>query len=640
MIRLGFMRGNNIALTRPATLSLQQVRRSGVSRFSGVSVRSATWRGRIIPRTPSSRVPLTKQSLFPSGSAGRMAFVLITPAVSFCEARTTVASRVMDEFRKKYNDVGSDESAIEKENAQLREAVISNAHSFIHPYLSQPWYWRILYKLGRYIYLALLWTPCVAAYGAVALTRSVYLREKWLDYLMWTVDASGCSFVKMAQWASMRPDMFSPEIVERAKKLQSFTCPHTMSHTRREIKASFGADLEDIFDDFDPVPIASGSIAQVHSARLKSNGAKVAVKVRHPRVLLQSYVDTEIIFKVVEFLQLTIVPFDKDGWSEHIAQQIDLTVEAENLRLFRANFKREVESGHLAFPQVVEDFVSSTVLVETWCDGREVSHFFCEKGWGLDGLDKAALESMDQDQLRRNQGLARTVFDVYMKMFLRDNYVHGDLHGGNMLFSVTKDSRLSIIDVGLASSLSRDMENAFAMFMYSMLKGDVDGLVNQIVKFNENDNAFSGPKSIQEFRTKIHDVLVEEISLTGDVVSPTGDPISLGNIVGGVMRAMNQYNVMLKTEIASALCSLSVGEGLIRQLDPAFDVTTEAVPYFARYAGSGMLREFVMQRFAEKMNDSWWGRIVSTFFGARAPASNENDYELVPKSGDNNEEAQ
>ena len=127
-------------------------------------------------------------------------------------------------------------------------------------------------------------------------------------------------------------------------------------------------------------------------------------------------------------------------------------------------------------------------------------------------------------------------------------------------------------------------------------------------------------------------MLAAEVSLDGDVTAPNGDPISLGNVVGGVMHAINAYNVMLRTEIAGALCSLSVGEGLIRSLDPSFDVVDEAVPYFARYAGHGMLREFMLRRFVSAPGDSLWGSIVSFFLGSRTPASNDNDFELVPKS--------
>ena len=127
-----------------------------------------------------------------------------------------------------------------------------------------------------------------------------------MDLLISTIDASGCAFVKMAQWASMRPDIFSPEVVERTKKLQSFTSPHSMKHTREEIKNTLGVELEEIFTSL-ILPIASGSIAQVHRATEES-GEYVAVKVRHPNVLIQTFVDTSLMFDIVDFTKLNVLP--------------------------------------------------------------------------------------------------------------------------------------------------------------------------------------------------------------------------------------------------------------------------------------------------------------------------------------------
>ena len=166
------------------------------------------------------------------------------------------------------------------------------------------------------------------------------LRELWLDWTVQTIEASGCIFIKFAQWCSMRPDIFPMEIIDKLKVLQQVKVTHSMAHTRHEIRISFGGELEEMFSEFDPVPIASGSIAQVHRARLRSNGQQVAVKVRHPNVIKQSYVDMNIISTCVIATKLTSLPFDRASLITHLHKQIDLSIEAQNLRLFRANFAR------------------------------------------------------------------------------------------------------------------------------------------------------------------------------------------------------------------------------------------------------------------------------------------------------------
>ena len=61
----------------------------------------------------------------------------------------------------------------------------------------------------------------------------------------------------------MRPDLFSPDVIEALSALRDDGPKHSFEHSRHEIEAAFGARLEDVFEYVDPVPIASGSIAQV-----------------------------------------------------------------------------------------------------------------------------------------------------------------------------------------------------------------------------------------------------------------------------------------------------------------------------------------------------------------------------------------
>ena len=69
------------------------------------------------------------------------------PTLAYAERN----SKVMHEFRKRYNDIDADEGAIEEANKKLREEVVKNMEDFKHPFLSKPWYWRVLYKIGRYV---------------------------------------------------------------------------------------------------------------------------------------------------------------------------------------------------------------------------------------------------------------------------------------------------------------------------------------------------------------------------------------------------------------------------------------------------------------------------------------------------------
>ena len=50
--------------------------------------------------------------------------------------------------------------------------------------------------------------------------------------------------------------------------------------------------------------------------------------------------------------------------------------------------------------------------------------------------------------------LSKILYDMSMKMMVRDNFVHGDLHGGNILYSMS-DDHVTVLDCGIATSLDK-----------------------------------------------------------------------------------------------------------------------------------------------------------------------------------------
>merc|ERR1712107_195963 len=100
----------------------------------------------------------------------------------------------------------------------------------------------------------------------------------------------------------------------------------------------------------------------------------VAVKVQHPGVVDSAFMDLSILWKVVEFsekfLHMTM-PFDRGEFDEVIQAQMDFTREAFNLQRFQRNFKGE---PRIRFPKVTPRLVTPGILVETWADGKVISH--------------------------------------------------------------------------------------------------------------------------------------------------------------------------------------------------------------------------------------------------------------------------
>ena len=175
-------------------------------------------------------------------------------------------------------------------------------------------------------YLSVLFIHC-SLYGIASwIMGTEKWRKAYVDKLVKTVEAAGCSFQKFGQWLSMRPDIFKADIIEGFRKLSQGAPTHEFEYTRKIIRESFKCEIEDIFESFEQEPIASGTVAQVYRARLKSqhaleNGVRdVAVKVVHPQILPETFIDIDILYKfmhVVSYFDRSFAaPFKKEDFIE------------------------------------------------------------------------------------------------------------------------------------------------------------------------------------------------------------------------------------------------------------------------------------------------------------------------------------
>lgn len=124
------------------------------------------------------------------------------------------------------------------------------------------------------------------------------------------MEIAGPAFIKWGQWAATRPDLFPTDLCNELSKLHSKAPEHSFSYTKKIVEKAFGRKISEIFDDFEEIPVASGSIAQIHRASLKYKHQKkrikpllVTVKVRHPRVGESIRRDFEIINVVAKMLK-------------------------------------------------------------------------------------------------------------------------------------------------------------------------------------------------------------------------------------------------------------------------------------------------------------------------------------------------
>nr|XP_018626797.1 putative ABC1 protein At2g40090 [Nicotiana tomentosiformis] len=121
---------------------------------------------------------------------------------------------------------------------------------------------------------------------------------------------NGGIYIKLGQHLGQLEYLVPEEYVRIMRESMLNRCPHSsFDQVREVVKKELGGAPDEIFDEFDPVPIASASLAQVHVARTHE-GQKVAVKVQHTHMTDTAAADYATVELIVNTLHRYFPSFD------------------------------------------------------------------------------------------------------------------------------------------------------------------------------------------------------------------------------------------------------------------------------------------------------------------------------------------
>ena len=270
----------------------------------------------------------------------------------------------------------------------------------------------------------------------------------------------GTTYVKLGQLLSSRPDLLPDVYVEELSKLVDEVPRVPFAEIEPVIAEDVGLDH---FARIDPEPYAAASIAQIHTALLKS-GLEVVVKVRRPRIVQQVELDLDVIrstarllegrSKTAQLLQLDALA---DELEAHLRGELDLTQEAHNAEIV-ARLVEPYED--LVVPRVIRPHVTERVLVLERLDGVKVSED----------------HGLAPEHSRR---LARSLFRAYVHQVTVDGVYHADPHRGNVL--LTSDGRLALLDFGLLGRLDTDTRRQLSLLLLAIAQNRADDVADLIL---------------------------------------------------------------------------------------------------------------------------------------------------------------
>ena len=345
----------------------------------------------------------------------------------------------------------------------------------------------------RFLHLVFIFVPVLATVPVIWLGGRVPEKENersgtiwWYGFLVSSMERAGAAFIKLGQWAASRTDIFPTELCMIMSSLHSDAPAHSLKITKATIERAFGRKFEDIFEEFDEKPLGVGAIAQVYKAKLKSDLADVddtsaepqtlrerafktvdpilkktpqrvpsnyvAIKVLHPRIERVVRRDLRImgffasVVNAIPTMEWLSFPDEVKQFGEMMRLQLDLRIESANLTIFRRNFRNRTTAW---FPYPYTQYTTRQVLVEEFATGIPLEHFL-QNGGGVFQKEIA------------DEGL-----DAFLHMLLIDNFIHADLHPGNIMVRFYKPAKIDV-----KSNLPKSLQNRAGVKVAEIQKGE------------------------------------------------------------------------------------------------------------------------------------------------------------------------
>lgn len=507
-----------------------------------------------------------------------------------------------------------------------------------------------LITFGRFCQLSLIFVPVlllspICWFGRKDKRSQVRVRSGailWFRLMRKAAELAGASFIKLGQWAASRTDIFPKEMCDELGQLHSNAKAHSLVATKKIISQSFGdMPFEEIFDEFQEKPLGVGAIAQVYIGKLSEAALKkvksvddaekelhkisanedffekflvtehansltsnqqVAIKVLHPKVEININRDLKIMaffakaIDMIPTMEWLSLPDEVEQFGILMRLQLDLRIEALNLAKFRHNFRQRLD---IHFPKPYLNFTTRDVLVEEFMHAIPMSKLL--------SLNENFGKNLSKEV--SDKGL-----DAFLKMLILDNFVHADLHPGNMMirfyknelykhskeYKIVKSSNEQetnkITDELLAlgndshawcnrlAELYREGYHAEICFLDAGLITELnhEDRVNFIDLFkalSEFDGYKAGELMVERSRTpetaidkEVFALKVEKLVDRMKERTFTLGNVSIGDLLDQVLGMVRKHHVRMEGDFITVIVAILLLEGIGRQLDPDLDL--------------------------------------------------------------------
>ena len=379
----------------------------------------------------------------------------------------------------------------------------------------------------------------------------------------------GPTFVKFGQIMSTRTELLPPEMIDELKKLQDHAKPLPFSEVRAVIEANCPF-CDEWFSKIDETPVASASIAQVHSAFLK-DGTRVALKIQRPGIGEIIETDIDILRSIAERID-TVFPETRmynpvgmvDDFAHQIVKELDFTRDARNADRMARNFR---DVPFIRFPKIYWEYSTSHIMVMDFIEGVRID-------------DPEAITAMGHNP----HEIGVRGFHAYLKMIFEDGFFHGDPHPGNLL--VTKEGDIVFLDFGIVGILRPEKRQGFINLLFALVNDDIELMLRSLEGF--------GIVIDEADREALRDDLYIMMHDFGG-----GDDVSQFNfqlVVAELTETMRRYRLKVPMSLMLLLKVFVMVLDIGIRLDPDFNFSKEVTPYLTKLADTGNVSAAYLKR--------------------------------------------
>jgi ubiquinone biosynthesis protein len=369
--------------------------------------------------------------------------------------------------------------------------------------------------------------------------------ESFPRQLRLCLEALGPTFVKLGQLLSARSDIVPRQIQQELSKLRDHVPSIPQAKLETELERSLGPKSSDLLENLEIVPMACGSIAQVHRATLR-DGRRVAVKVRRPGILADIEGDIWLLRKLtglVARLSSRVRAYDPvailEEFTALLRAETDFTREARNIEAVSGTF---AANDVVTIPRVLIDMSGESVLVMDWIEGTPLS-------------DGERLKEVKADRAI----LARTILQAYGVMVFQSDRFHADPHPGNLI--AIEGDRLGLVDFGEVGTVEPAERVALLAMVTAVLDRDGEALAAAVLSVSRNTRTVDQAGFGSQLAT-----------LFGPIADASAKNVRLGETLGRLLHLLREHGIVLPSDLAVLIKTLIECEATTKELDPTISM--------------------------------------------------------------------